>query len=95
MTCQASNMMHVKSTKMENIMTPNQIQAGRVGLNLTRAELAKAAGVSEATILRMEKPKAKASSLSRNRDKVVSELERLGVVLNEDGSVTIPTSGDA
>ena len=73
-------------------MTPNQIQSARVGLSMTRAELGKAAGVSEATILRMEKPKAKSSSLSRNRDKVVATLSGLGVIANPDGSVTIPVS---
>lgn len=72
--------------------TPNQIQAARVGLDITRAELAKISGVSEATILRMEKPRAKKTSLSSNRDKVVSALVKKGVTFGEDGSVTVPTA---
>lgn len=76
---------------MENNMTPAQIEAARVGLKMTRAELARAVNLSEATILRMELPKAKASSLSRNRDKVVAELESRGVEFGDDGSVKVPT----
>lgn len=71
------------------MVTGPQIETARLGLRMTRAELAKASGVSERTILRMEKPKAKVG-LSANRDKIVSHLQGLGVEFTEDGSVSVP-----
>lgn len=73
------------------MVTPHQIETARLGLRMTRAELAQASGVSERTIVRMEKPKAK-GGLSANRDKIVKHLERLGVQFFLDGSVSVPPS---
>jgi transcriptional regulator with XRE-family HTH domain len=76
-------------------MTPIQISTARLALGLTRLELAKAAGVSEATVLRMEKPKAKSSSLSRNKDLVVAALKARGVTVSDEGRVSVPTKSEA
>lgn len=71
--------------KRRSVITSEQIRAARSWLNMSKQELADAAKVSSATILRIERQSGRLRGMIETEERIEAALRERGIVLIENG----------
>lgn len=67
------------------MITSEQIRAARGWLKMSKQELAKAADVSTATILRIERLSGRLRGMIETEERIETALKERGIVITENG----------